>query len=94
MFKAFYFLNKKILFIFLKLYLFILFILYVFILCILYVFVLTVLDLCCYVGFSLVVVSRGSSLVAVLGILTAVASLVAGHGLQDTRASVVVAPRL
>ena len=70
------------------------FISYVFVLYLSYVFVLTVLDLCCRVGFSLAVVSRGSSLVAVLGILIAVASLVAGHGRQDTRASVVVAPRL
>ena len=45
-------------------------------------------------GLSLVVVSRGYSLVAVCGLLTALASLVAEHGLQGPRASVVVTPRL
>ena len=42
---------------------------------------LAVLGLYCYVGFSLVVVSRGCSLVAVVGLLIAVASLVAVPGL-------------
>ena len=36
---------------------------------------------CCFEGFSLVVISGGYSLVAVFGPLTAVASLVALHGL-------------
>ena len=36
---------------------------------------LAVLGLCCYTGFSLVTASGGSSLVAVLELLTAVASL-------------------
>ena len=39
------------------------------------------LDLCCCTGFSLVVVSGRHSLVAVHGLLIAVASLVAEHGL-------------
>ena len=42
---------------------------------------LAVLDLCCYAGFSLVVESRGYSLVAVHELLIAVASLVVEHGL-------------
>ena len=42
-------------------------------------------------GLSLVAVSRGCSLVAAQGLLTAVASLVAEHRLQGTWASVVVA---
>ena len=42
---------------------------------------LAVLDFCCGVGFFLVVVSRGYSLAAVLGLLIAVVSLVAGHRL-------------
>ena len=45
-------------------------------------------------GFSLVVVSRGYSLVAVLGFLITVASLVAEHRLQGTWASTVVAREL
>ena len=53
-----------------------------------------VLGLHCYVGFSLVVASRGCSLVAVLRLLTEVASLVEEHGLWGARASVVVAPGL
>ena len=44
---------------------------------------LAVLDLCCYAGFSLVVESRGYSLVAVHGFLIAVTSLVAEHRLQS-----------
>ena len=42
---------------------------------------LAVLGLCCCTGFSLVVVIGGCSLVAVHGLLIAVASLVAEHGL-------------
>ena len=42
---------------------------------------LAVLGLLCYVGFSLVVMSRGYSLVVVLRLLIAVASLVAEPGL-------------
>ena len=42
---------------------------------------LALLSLLCCVGFSLVVTSRISSLVAVLGLLIAVASLVEEHGL-------------
>ena len=42
---------------------------------------LAVLDFCCSVGFFLVVVSRGYSLAAGLGLLIAVVSLVAGHRL-------------
>ena len=37
---------------------------------------LTVLDVCCSVGFTVVLVSRGYSLVAVTGLLIALASLV------------------
>ena len=40
--------------------------------------------LCCCVGFSLAVESGGCSPVGVLGLLIAVASLAAGHGLQGT----------
>ena len=43
---------------------------------------LAMLDLCCCEGFSLVVVSRGYSLFVVHGLLIAVASLVAEHGIQ------------
>ena len=42
---------------------------------------MTVLGLCCCAGFSLVAASRGYSQVAVLGFLTAMASLVAESGL-------------
>ena len=42
---------------------------------------LALLSLLCCVGFSLVVASRISSLVAVLGLLIVVASLVEEHGL-------------
>ena len=42
---------------------------------------LAVLGLHCFEGFSLVVASGGYSLVAVHGLLTVVASLVAEHGL-------------
>ena len=50
--------------------------------------ILVVLGLHCCAGFSLVVVSRGllSNFI--------VSSLVVEHGLQGTRASVVVAPQL
>ena len=48
---------------------------------------LAVLGLHCCVGFSLVVASRGCSLIAVCGLLIAVVSLVAEHGRQGTRAS-------
>ena len=44
----------------------------------------------CCMGFSLLVESRGSSLVAELGFFITVASLVE-HGLEGARASVVVA---
>ena len=47
-------------------------------------FFLTILDLCC-AGFSLVVVNRGYSLFVVHGLLNAVASLVAEHGIQAQR---------
>ena len=42
--------------------------------------------------FSLVAASRGSSLVAVHGLLLAVASLVVEHRLQGVRASVAATP--
>ena len=42
-------------------------------------------------GFSLVALSGGHSLVAMLGLLTAVASLVAEHGLSGARTSAVAA---
>ena len=42
---------------------------------------LAVLDVRCYTGFSVVVESRGYSLVAALGLLIVVASLVAEHRL-------------
>ena len=42
-------------------------------------------------GFSLVALSGGYSLVVMLGLLIAVASLVAEHGLSGARTSVVVA---
>ena len=45
------------------------------------------LDLCCCMGFSLVVASKGCPPAVVLALLTAVASLVAEHGLQGTGAS-------
>ena len=50
------------------------------------------LGLCCHVGFSLVVVSKGYPLV-LFGLLTALSSLVV-RGLQGTWASVVATPRL
>ena len=54
---------------------------------------LAVLGLCCCVGFSVVVMSRGSSLVVAHRLLIAVVSLVAEHGLQGMQASGVTAPR-
>ena len=60
----------------------------------LFILFLTVLGLHCCSGFSLVVVSRAYSLVAVHGFPTAVASLVAEHGLQGARAGVAAVPRL
>ena len=53
-----------------------------------------VLGLHCCAGFSLVVASRGCSLILVCRLLNAVAFLVAEHGLQGAPASVVVAHRL
>ena len=55
---------------------------------------LAVLGLHCCSGFSLVVASRAYSLVAVHGLLTAVASLVAEHRLQGAWAGVAAVPRL
>ena len=46
---------------------------------------LAVLGFLCCVGFSLVVVSEGYSLVVVCGLLIVVASLVVGHRLQAPR---------
>ena len=54
-----------------------------------YLFLLAVLDLCCYLGFSLVAVIRVYSLVAMCRLLIALTSLVAEHWLSGTRASVV-----
>ena len=59
-----------------------------------HLFIVAVLGLHGCAGFSLLVVSGGYPLVAVRGILTAVASLVAEQGLQGPRASAVAAPRL
>ena len=53
-----------------------------------------VLNLRCSVGFSLVEASGGYSVVAMHGLLIAVASLVVEHRLQGAWASVVVVPRL
>ena len=55
---------------------------------------MAVLGLHCCVDFSLVVASRGYSLVVVHELLIAVASFVAGHGLWGGRASAVEAVRL
>ena len=57
-------------------------------------FILAMLGLHCCAGFPLVVVSRGYSLVAELGLLIAVAYLVAGHGLLGMQASAFVISRL
>ena len=53
---------------------------------------LAVLGLCCCVGFSPVAANGGYSLLAVSGLLTMAASLVAESGLSGTRALVVAAP--
>ena len=50
--------------------------------------------LCCCMGFSLLSVSSGYSLVMLLGLPIAVASLVAEHGLQGVQASVVASHEL
>ena len=55
---------------------------------------LVVLGLCFCMGFSLVAMSRSYSLLAVLGFLIAVVSLVAGHKLWRVQASVAVSHRL
>jgi len=55
---------------------------------------LAVLGVCCSAGFSLAGESCGYALVVKLQLLLAVVSLVAEHGLSDTPALVVVAPRL
>ena len=52
------------------------------------------LSLGCWASFSLVVVSKGYSLVGVHGLLIVMASLIAEHGLLGTQASVVEAPTL
>ena len=57
-------------------------------------FILAMLCLHCCACLPLVVVSRGYSLVAELGLLIAVASLVAGHGLLGMQASAFVISRL
>ena len=49
----------------------------------LFIYLLAVLGLCCYVDFSLVVLSAGSSLVAVHGFLIELVSLVVAHGLSS-----------
>ena len=56
-----------------------------------HVFFLAVLGLGCYVGFSLVVVSRGYSLAVERGLLIVAASLVAELRLQGVPASAAVA---
>ena len=52
------------------------------------------LGLHCCVGFSLVVVSKGYSVVVVHGLLIAVVSLVVEYGLWEARALLVAAHRL
>ena len=52
------------------------------------------LDLPCFLGFSLVVVSGGYPLIAACRILVALAPLVAEHRLYDVQASAVAALRL
>ena len=59
-----------------------------------FIYFWAVLDLYCCVGFSLVAVSRSYSLVVARGLLTAVAFLVAAHGLESTQALAVAVPRL
>ena len=60
---------------------------------IIYLF-LTVLDLCCYMDFSLVAMSRGYPLVAMCGLLIAMASLVGGARAPGHMGSGDVTPRL
>ena len=55
---------------------------------------LAVLGLYCYVGFSLGAARRIDTLLSACGLVTAVPSLVAVHGLQNTQALVVAVPRL
>ena len=59
--------------------------------CFMHLFILFLAVLCLRLcgGFSLVAASRGYSLVALLRLLTAVASLVLEHGLQSVQASAV-----
>ena len=61
---------------------------------ILFLYFLAVLDLCCCAGFSLVAASRGYSPGVMRGLFTAVASLVAEHGLQGAQASAAMVPGL
>ena len=58
------------------------------------IIILAALGLCCCTGFSPVAASRGYSLVAVPGLLSALASLVAEHRLQGMQAPGVVAQGL
>ena len=58
---------------------------------ILLIYLLAVLGLCCRAGFSPVARRGGFSLVVVLGLLTAVASLFAEHRFQCMQVSVAVA---
>ena len=58
------------------------------------IIILAALGLCCCTGFSPVAASRGYSLVAVPGLLIALASLVAEHRLQGMQAPGVVAQGL
>ena len=51
---------------------------------------MAVLDLHCFLGFSLVMSSGGYYLVELQGLLIAMTSLGLEHGLQGTQASVVV----
>ena len=78
-----------------------LFLIRIFFICNFICLFLALLDLHCYMGFSLVVASRGRSPVEVRGLLVVVVSLVAEYGLSARRlqqlqhgASVVVANRL
>ena len=60
----------------------------------LFILFLAVLGLGCYADFSLVAEGRGCSLVVVCRLLIAEASLIAEHGLQSSRASIVAASGL
>ena len=55
---------------------------------------MAMLGLHCCLGFSSVAASRGYSLVAVCGLLIAMASVVSERGLYGMQASVVTAPGL